>query len=61
MRFLLKRRLNIIQWFALLLLFIGISIVDFQILMSKEKNKNLEPIGGLAAVIISCKFPFINI
>jgi UDP-sugar transporter A1/2/3 len=60
-RFLLNRRFNIIQWFALILLIIGIAIVEIQVMTSKKVEKDVEPVTGFLAVIVCCKLKLIQI
>ncbi|KAM9830691.1 UDP-galactose translocator isoform X1 [Syngnathus typhle] len=51
----LKKTLSKVQWFSLLLLFVGVAIVQVQQGASKETEKaNQNYVVGLMAVVISC-------
>lgn len=54
-RILLKRQIKWIQWIALILLFVGISLVQINN-SSEKKNENYNQILGLLTVIVCCKF-----
>ncbi len=52
----LKRQLSLIQWFALFLLFIGISLVQVENMTSTTPKQDVNPVYGFAAVMIACKY-----
>ncbi|XP_046357850.2 UDP-galactose translocator-like [Haliotis rufescens] len=58
--FMLKKQLSKLQWIALLILFVGVSIVQMQPTADKKDAKEEKvtteqnPVKGLIAVIISC-------
>jgi len=58
---LLHRRLGLIQWFALIVLFLGISIVEIDSLKSKTSEENVIEFKGLLFVIIACEFRWVCI
>jgi len=56
MAILLHRRLGLIQWFALIVLFLGISIVEIGSLKSKTSKENAAVIKGLLFVSGACEY-----
>jgi drug/metabolite transporter (DMT)-like permease len=58
-RILLNRHLNVIQWFGLALLCVGILLVEIEQLTLKKQQKDVKPVMGFIAVVISCKFRLI--
>lgn len=58
-RILLHRRLDLLQWFGLVLLIIGIAMVEYEKITSKKATEFNDPIRGFIAVVIICKFRFI--
>jgi UDP-sugar transporter A1/2/3 len=52
----LRRRLGLIQWFALLILFLGISIVEIARQTSKSAKENVNEVNGLLLVIGACEY-----
>lgn len=56
MVFMLRRQLNLVQWFALFLLFIGISLVQVENMTSSTPKQDVNAAYGFIAVIVACKF-----
>jgi drug/metabolite transporter (DMT)-like permease len=56
MVFMLRRQLSLVQWFALFLLFIGISLVQVENMTSTTPKQDVNAVYGLIAVIVACKF-----
>jgi drug/metabolite transporter (DMT)-like permease len=52
----LRRQLGLVQWLALFLLFLGISLVQLENMTSTTLKQDVNPIYGFAAVIIACKY-----
>jgi UDP-sugar transporter A1/2/3 len=60
MVFMLRRQLSLVQWFALFLLFIGISLVQVENMTSTTPKQDVNAVYGFLAVIIACKFQINN-
>ena len=52
----LRRPLNLVQWFALFLLFLGISLVQIENITSKSVKSDVNAVLGLISVVSACKF-----
>ncbi len=52
----LRRQLSLVQWFALFLLFIGISLVQVENMTSTTPKQDVSAAYGFLAVIIACKY-----
>ncbi|CAF3772750.1 unnamed protein product [Adineta steineri] len=50
----LRRQLNLIQWFALFLLFLGISLVQLENMTSRTVKQDVNAISGLFSVVGAC-------
>jgi drug/metabolite transporter (DMT)-like permease len=56
MVFILRRQLSLVQWFALFLLFIGISLVQVESMSSSGSKQDVNAVYGFLAVIAACMF-----
>jgi len=56
MVFMLRRQLGLVQWFALFLLFIGISLVQVENMTSTKPKQDVNAVYGFGAVIVACIF-----
>ena len=56
MVFMLRRQLGLVQWFALFLLFVGISLVQVENMTSTTTKPDVNPVYGFAAVMVACKY-----
>ncbi|UJR25538.1 hypothetical protein I4U23_006884 [Adineta vaga] len=54
MVFILRRQLNLVQWFALFLLFVGISLVQLENMTSSRPKQDVNAVYGFMAVICAC-------
>ncbi|CAF0838953.1 unnamed protein product [Adineta steineri] len=54
MVFILRRQLSVVQWFALFLLFIGISLVQVENMTSTATKQDVNAVYGFMAVITAC-------
>ncbi len=52
----LRRQLVIVEWIALFLLFMGISLVQVENMTSTTQKQDVNPVYGFAAVMIACKY-----
>ena len=52
----LRRQLNLVQWFALFLLFIGISLVQVESMTSTKPKQDVNAVYGFVAVLVACKY-----
>jgi hypothetical protein len=52
----LRRPISLVQWLALFLLFLGISLVQVESMTSATTKQDVNGAYGLLAVIIACKF-----
>jgi len=52
----LRRQLSLVQWFALFLLFIGISLVQVENMTSTKPKQDVNAVYGFGAVIVACIF-----
>ncbi|CAF1053243.1 unnamed protein product [Rotaria magnacalcarata] len=50
----LRRQLNLVQWFALFLLFLGISLVQVENMTSATPKQDVSALYGLFAVMAAC-------
>ena len=57
MVFMLRRQLSLVQWFALFLLFVGISLVQVENMTSTTPKQDVNALYGFVAVMIACKYP----
>lgn len=51
----LRRQFNLVQWFALFLLFVGISLVQIENMTSTTQKQDVNPVLGLLSVVSACK------
>ena len=51
----LRRSLTLVQWFALFLLFMGISLVQVESMTSTTVKQDVNGLYGLIAVVVACK------
>ncbi|CAF1025986.1 unnamed protein product [Adineta ricciae] len=54
MVFILRRQLNLVQWFALFLLFVGISLVQLENMTTSTPKQDVNAVYGFLAVIAAC-------
>jgi UDP-sugar transporter A1/2/3 len=52
----LRRSLSVVQWFALFLLFMGISLVQVESMTSTTVKQDVNGLYGLVAVVVACNF-----
>ena len=52
----LNRQLNLSQWFALALLFLGISFVQIENMTATTVKPDVNPVLGIIAVVSACEF-----
>lgn len=51
----LNRQLNLSQWFALFLLFLGVSFVQIEDISAVNQKADVNPLQGIIAVVCACK------
>ncbi len=56
----LRRQLNLIQWLALFLLFLGISLVQLENMTSTIPKQDVHAVSGFLSVVSACKFDSIE-
>jgi drug/metabolite transporter (DMT)-like permease len=52
----LRRQLSLVQWLALFLLFLGISLVQIENMTSTTSKSDVNAVLGLISVVSACKF-----
>jgi len=52
----LRQQLSLVQWFALFLLFLGISLVQVENMTSTTVKQDVNAVYGFVAVLIACTF-----
>jgi UDP-sugar transporter A1/2/3 len=55
MVFMLRHQLSLVQWFALFLLFLGISLVQVENMTSSSLKQDVNAVYGFLSVTIACK------
>jgi drug/metabolite transporter (DMT)-like permease len=58
---LLRRQFNLVQWLALFLLFLGISLVQIENITSTKPKQDVNAVFGLISVVTACKFYYQNL
>ncbi len=55
MGFILNRKLNLVRWLALFILFIGVCFVQIESMTATTSKQDVNSLYGLFAIITACK------